>query len=46
MIEILDTNDSRAVRNMNNVLELYELMVNTKKSEEGTARAVLRQDHP
>src|SRR5882762_687626 len=40
MIEILDTNDSRAVRNKNNVLELYELMINTKKSEEGTAKHV------
>lgn len=26
MIEILDPGDSRAVRNKNNVLELYELM--------------------
>ena len=40
MIELLDTNDSRAVRNKNNVLELYELMINTKKSEEGTAKLV------
>jgi predicted SnoaL-like aldol condensation-catalyzing enzyme len=40
MIEILDTKDSRAVRNKNNVLELYELMINTKRSEEGTARNV------
>ena len=40
MIEILDTNDSRAVRNKNNVLELYELMINTKRSEEGTAKHV------
>ena len=37
MIEILDTNDRRAVRNKNNVLELYELMINQKKSEEATA---------
>jgi predicted SnoaL-like aldol condensation-catalyzing enzyme len=42
MIEILDPNDSRAVRNKNNVLELYELMINTKKSEEGTAKYVRR----
>ena len=41
MIEILDTNDSRAVRNKNNVLELYELMINTKRSEEGTAKHVM-----
>ena len=41
MIEILDTNDPRAVRNKNNVLELYELMINTKRSEEGTAKHVM-----
>ena len=40
MIEILDTNDSRAVRNKDNVLALYDLMINTKKSEEGTAKYV------
>lgn len=40
MIEILDPNDSRAVRNKNNVLELYELMINKKRSEEGTAKYV------
>src|ERR1700759_3490339 len=40
MIEIIDTNDSRAVRNKNNVLALYDLMINTKKSEEGTAKYV------
>ena len=42
MIEILDTSDSRAVRNKNNVLELYDLMINTKRSEEGTAKHVHR----
>src|SRR5882724_188390 len=40
MIEIIDTNDSHAVRNKNNVLALYDLMINTKKSEEGTAKFV------
>ena len=40
MIELLDTSDCRAVRNKNNVLELYELMINTKRSEEGTAKLV------
>src|ERR1700753_1146221 len=40
MIEIIHTNDSRAVRNKNNVLALYDLMINTKKSEEGTAKYV------
>lgn len=38
MIEIVDTKDSRAVRNKNNVLELYELMINQKKSAEATAK--------
>jgi len=42
MIEILDTNDSRAVRNKNNVLDLYEMMINTKRSEEGTAKHLAR----
>ncbi len=40
MIELLDTSDSRAVRNKDNVLKLYELMINTKRSEEGTAKLV------
>jgi predicted SnoaL-like aldol condensation-catalyzing enzyme len=40
MIEILDANDGRAVRNKNNVLELYDLMINKKRSEEGTAKHV------
>ena len=38
MIEIVDINDGRAVRNKNNVLELYELMINQKKSEEAAAK--------
>jgi predicted SnoaL-like aldol condensation-catalyzing enzyme len=40
MIEILDINDNRAVRNKNNVLALYDLMINEKKSEEATAKYV------
>src|SRR6202030_4387097 len=40
MIEIIDVNDGRAVRNKNHVLALYDLMINTKKSEEGTAKYV------
>jgi len=40
MIEILDTNDKRAVRNKNNVLALYEGMINEKKSVEATAKFV------
>ena len=34
MIELVDTNDSRAVRNKNNVLSFYDLVINKKKSEE------------
>ena len=45
MIEIIDPNDSRAVRNKNNVLALYDLMINTKKSEEGTPNTSARL-HP
>jgi predicted SnoaL-like aldol condensation-catalyzing enzyme len=40
MIEIIDVNDSRAVRNKDNVLALYDLMINKKKSEEATAKFV------
>src|SRR6266576_1446142 len=40
MIVLVDPNDSRAVRNKDNVLALYELMINRKKSEEGTAKFV------
>jgi predicted SnoaL-like aldol condensation-catalyzing enzyme len=40
MIELVDPNDSRAVRNKDNVLALYELMINRKKSEEATAKFV------
>src|SRR6202162_1051232 len=40
MIEIIDANDNRAVRNKNNVLALYDLMINQKRSEEATARFV------
>ncbi len=46
MIEIVDANDSRAVRNKNNVLALYDLMINTKRSEEGTAKFVSPCLHP
>jgi predicted SnoaL-like aldol condensation-catalyzing enzyme len=38
MIELVDTNDIRAVRNKDAVLALYNLMINQKKSEEATAR--------
>jgi predicted SnoaL-like aldol condensation-catalyzing enzyme len=40
MIEIIDVNDSRAVRNKDNVLALYDLMINKKKSEEAMAKFV------
>jgi predicted SnoaL-like aldol condensation-catalyzing enzyme len=40
MIEIIDINDSRAVRNKNNVLALYDLMINKKRSEEAMAKFV------
>ena len=40
MIEIIDVNDGRAVSNKNNILALYDLMINKKKSEEATAKFV------
>ena len=38
MIEIINSSDARAVRNKNNVLELYEVMINQKNSAEATAK--------
>ncbi|HXV30605.1 MAG TPA: nuclear transport factor 2 family protein [Sinorhizobium sp.] len=40
MIVLVDSNDGRAVRNKDNVLALYDLMINQKKSEEATGRFV------
>jgi len=40
MIVLVDPNDGRAVRNKDNVLALYDLMINQKKSEEATAKYV------
>jgi predicted SnoaL-like aldol condensation-catalyzing enzyme len=40
MMTLVDSHDSRAVRNKNNVLALYDLMINRKKSEEATAKFV------
>jgi predicted SnoaL-like aldol condensation-catalyzing enzyme len=40
MIELVDTNDSRAVRNKGNVLGFYDLVINKKKSEESVARFI------
>ena len=38
MIELIAINDSRAMRNKTNVLDLYDLMINRKRSEEATAK--------
>jgi predicted SnoaL-like aldol condensation-catalyzing enzyme len=40
MIELVDVNDSRAVRNKNNILGFYDLMINRKQSEEAAAKYV------
>jgi predicted SnoaL-like aldol condensation-catalyzing enzyme len=40
MIELIATNDSRAMCNKNNVLALYDGMINQKRSEEATAKFV------
>ena len=40
MVELVEVTDSCAVRNKNNVLALYDLMINQKRSEEGTAKFV------
>jgi predicted SnoaL-like aldol condensation-catalyzing enzyme len=40
MITLVDPNDTGAMRNKDNVLALYDLMINGKKSEEGTAKFV------
>jgi predicted SnoaL-like aldol condensation-catalyzing enzyme len=40
MMVLVDSNDSHAVRNKDNVLALYDLMINQKKSEEATAKFV------
>ena len=44
MLELVDPKDSRAIRNKDNVLKLYDLMINQKKSQEGTAK-FLRLDY-
>ena len=38
MIEIVNPNDAHALRNKENVLALYDAMINKKKSEEATAK--------
>ena len=40
MIELVDIADGRAVRNKTNVLALYDLMINQKRSEEATGKYV------
>ncbi|KAF1067687.1 hypothetical protein [Variovorax sp.] len=40
MIELVDPSDSRAVRNKNNILGFYELVINQKKAEESVHRFV------
>ena len=40
MIELVDVANSRAIRNKNNILELYDLMINQKRSEEAAAKFV------
>ena len=36
-VVLVDPSDQRAVRNVNNVLTLYQMMINENKAEEGTA---------
>jgi predicted SnoaL-like aldol condensation-catalyzing enzyme len=40
MITLVDPNDRRAMRNKDNVLAIYDLMINGKRSEESTAKFV------
>ena len=40
MITLVDPNDRSAMRNKDNVLALYDLMINRKKSEEATVKFV------
>jgi len=38
MIEIVDSNDARTVRNKDNILAFYDLMINRKKRDEAVAK--------
>ena len=38
MIELVDSDDARAVRNKDNVLSLYDLMINQKKPAQAAAK--------
>lgn len=44
MIALVDPNDARAIRNKDNVLALYDLMINQGKSEQAAAK-FLRPDY-
>ncbi len=46
MIVLVDPNDSRAVRNKDNVLALYDLMINQKKSEEFVSKFIQPRIYP
>jgi predicted SnoaL-like aldol condensation-catalyzing enzyme len=37
-LKLVDARDEKAVRNMENVLTLYQMMINDTKAEEGTAK--------
>jgi predicted SnoaL-like aldol condensation-catalyzing enzyme len=38
MEKLVNNNDSRAVRNMNNIISLHEVMINQKRPEEAVAK--------
>ena len=38
MIELVNPKDARAVRNKNNILALYDLMINKKDAEQAVAK--------
>jgi predicted SnoaL-like aldol condensation-catalyzing enzyme len=40
MIELVNPNDKRAVRNKDNILAFFDLMINRKRAEEATARFI------
>src|ERR1700757_240125 len=40
MVELVDANDTRAVRNKNNVLGFYDLVINKKRAEESVSQFI------
>jgi predicted SnoaL-like aldol condensation-catalyzing enzyme len=49
MIELVDINDARAVRNKDNILALYDLMINKKDAEQAVRKFFIpeyRQHNP